>query len=364
MKRILFIADHRPDRSPGQRYRFEQYFDVLQRHGFQCTLSYVLNAEDDRIFYRPGNYLRKAFIVAKSFWVRWCDWKKRSDYDIIFIFRNCVLTGSLYFEKKWVGSGKPIVFDFDDAIWKNDTSAANRMFGWLKRPEKINYTLQHSRIILAGNAYLAKYASQFNSNVMVIPTTIDMDQYQVNLSTPKKDQIVIGWTGSITTIKHFVWARPSLLEIKKKYGNKVRFVVIGDEQFIDRELDIQGQKWYAATEAQDLCEVDIGIMPLPDDEWTQGKCGLKGLQYMALGIPPVLSPVGVNKTIIQHGVNGLLACQMEDWTAALSLLIEDGELRRRLGEQARNTVSTYYSKASWENAYVEVFDQLTKLDKS
>lgn len=358
-KRILFIADHRPDRSPGQRYRFEQYFDVLQQRGYQCTLSYVLNAGDDRRFYRSGHYLRKAWVVAKSFWVRWRDWQKRDEYDIVFIFRNCVLTGSLYFEKKWIASGKPVVFDFDDAIWKNDTSAANRMFAWLKRPEKINFTLQHSRIVLAGNTYLADYARQFTDRVQVIPTTIDTELYHIETPLKTGREVVIGWTGSITTIKHFLWARPALLEIKKQYGDRVRFVVIGDDQFEDAELGIRGKAWHSATEAKDLSELDIGIMPLPDDAWTQGKCGLKGLQYMALGLATVMSPVGVNTEIIQQGVNGQLASTMEEWMHVLRVLIEDPVLRTKLGNAARDTVANHYSKARWKETFVAVFDRLT-----
>lgn len=358
MKRILFIADHRPDRSPGQRYRFEQYLDVLEAHGYRCSLSYVLNAADDHVFYRPGNYLRKALIVAKSFWVRWCDWRKRDDYDIVFIFRNCVLTGSLYFEKKWSKSGKPIVFDFDDAIWKNDTSHANRLFAWLKRPEKIKFTISISHSVLAGNAYLADFARHYSNKVSIVPTTIDTERYRCARPERLGSPVVIGWTGSITTIKHFLWAKPALLEIKKKYKSAVRFVVIGDENFADAELGIQGQAWRSETEAEDLSVLDIGIMPLPDDAWTKGKCGLKGLQYMALGIATVMSPVGVNATIVQDGVNGRLARTTAEWIQVLTELIENPGLRHQLGESARKTVESEYSKNHWKQEYLAIFDAL------
>jgi glycosyltransferase involved in cell wall biosynthesis len=358
MKRILFIADHRPDRSPGQRFRCEQYFDVLRSRGFECDLSYVLNAADDAVFYRPGHWMRKAWVVCKSFLVRQRDWRRRKNYDVIFIFRNCVLTGSLYFEKRWAKSGIPIVFDFDDAIWKNDTSEANRLFAWLKKPEKIQFTIAASACVLAGNDFLKSYALQFNPNVMRIPSTIDTERYRSVTKVQTDEVLTIGWSGSITTIKHFNSAIPALLAIKEKYRDKVRFVVIGDPLYRHPDLGIIGQAWNAETEPEDLTGMDIGIMPLPNDEWTRGKCGLKGLQYMAMGIPTIMSPVGVNTEIIQHGVNGFLADTTEDWVSFLSALIDDGDLRKRLGEAASITVEERYSKNAWKDSYVDVFDNL------
>ena len=358
MKRILFIADHRPDRSPGQRFRCEQYFDALRSNGFECELSYVLNESDDAVFYRPGHLIRKAWVVCKSFLVRQRDWRRRKNYDIIFIFRNCVLTGSLYFEKKWAKSGIPIVFDFDDAIWKNDTSEANRLFAWLKRPEKIQFTIASSARVLAGNDFLKAYALQFNPKVIRIPSTIDTARYGLVSKVKSENVVTIGWSGSITTIKHFNSAIPALLAIKAKYLDKVRFVVIGDPLYRHPDLDIIGQAWNAATEPEDLASIDIGIMPLPNDEWTRGKCGLKGLQYMAMGIPTIMSPVGVNTEIIEHGVNGFLADTTEEWVNCLSVLIEDEAMRKRLGEAALSTVEERYSKNAWKDTYVRVFQEI------
>jgi glycosyltransferase involved in cell wall biosynthesis len=356
-KRILFIADHRPDRSPGQRFRCEQYFDVLRSHGFACELSYLLTADEDRIFYRPGHYFQKAAIILKSYMVRWRDWRRRSQFDAVFIFRNCLLTGSLLFEKKWASTGKPIIFDFDDAIWFNDTSAANRWFAWMKRPGKINFTIANSTLVLAGNSYLGDYARQFNTKVQVMPSTIDCERYGSVSRKANAEQIIIGWSGSITTIKHFEWAIPALISLKKKYPGLLRFKVIGDPLYRQAALEIVGQAWSSDTEPEDLADIDIGIMPLPDNEWTRGKCGLKGLQYMAMGIPTVMSTVGVNTQIISHGKNGFLASTQEEWITCLSQLIDDVHLRQQMGEAARQTVEKNYSKRAWSAAYVAFFEE-------
>src|SRR5690606_2468378 len=120
---------------------------------------------------------------------------------------------------------------------------------------------------------------------------IDTDEYQ-RVSLPPSESICIGWSGSFTTIEHFQYAVPALLKLKKKYGDAIRMKVIGDGKYKHEELGIQGIPWIKKDELKELSEIDIGIMPLPNDEWSKGKCGLKGLQYMALGIATIMSPVG------------------------------------------------------------------------
>jgi glycosyltransferase involved in cell wall biosynthesis len=357
LKKVLFIASHRKDRAPGQRFRFEQYFDILEKNGFECHLSYLLNEEDDNFFYKPGHYLKKAAILFRNYKTRANDLRHIQEYDLIFLFREALMTGSLFFEKKLAASGKKIIYDFDDAIWMNDTSKANQLFAWMKYPEKIGQSMKLSTAVFAGNSYLADYARQFNPNVIIVPTTIDTSEYK-RIESEKKDHITIGWSGSLTTIKHFEFALPFLKKIKNRYGDKVRIKVIGDPNYTNKELDIEGVAWSRSSEVRELSSFDIGIMPLPDDPWAKGKCGLKGLQYMALGIATLMSPVGVNTEIIQDGINGFLPSGEEDWFNAISLLIENEELRKRLGDEARRTVEKRYSKEANAALYLQWFKTL------
>jgi glycosyltransferase involved in cell wall biosynthesis len=122
-------------------------------------------------------------------------------------------------------------------------------------------------------------------------------------------------------------------------------------------LSISGQAWRLDTEIQDLMSFDIGIMPLPDDEWTKGKCGFKGLQYMALEVPTVMSPVGVNTEIIDHGKNGFIANNETEWLAILSQLINDAELRKHIGQEGRKTIVNKYSKSANLNKYLSLFNK-------
>jgi glycosyltransferase involved in cell wall biosynthesis len=362
-KKILFIAAHRPDRAPGQRFRFEQYLDFLQQNGFDCELSYIISEEDDKVLYQKGRYWDKFRIHQRSIAVRKKDALRANDFDIIFVFREALLTGNTRFEKLFQKSNAKIVFDFDDAIWKLDVSNANRLVGFLKRPEKTAEIIALSDLVFAGNNYLADYARKYAKNVTVVPTTVDTSRFKPVLHHTNNETLIIGWSGSITTIKHFESAIPALRELKKRHGSRIAFKVIGDAAYRNDELEIKGIPWSSETEVKELAEIDIGIMPLPDNEWTKGKCGLKGLTYMALGIPTIMSPVGVNAEIIQEGINGFLANATEEWIAKMEQLIASEDLRKNIGMQAIKTVEERYSVNVWKHKYLNHFNELLKQRK-
>lgn len=357
MPRILFIAGHRPGRSPGQRFRFEQYFSFLEQHGYQCELSYLVEENDDKVLYQKGHYLRKLKFVQGCVAKRARDVQRMNDYDIIFIFREALMTRSIRFEKAFKRSKAKIVFDFDDAVWLQNVSDANRSWAWVKDAGKTSKLIALSDLIFAGNAYLADYAARFNSNVAIVPTTIDTDEYLPS-PTSGSDPVCIGWSGSLTTIQHFQYAIPALRILKERFGDRITIRVVGDGSYTEPSLGVQGLPWRRETELADLRAMDIGIMPLPDDEWARGKCGLKGLQYMGLGIPTIMSPVGVNSEIITDGVNGFLARSTEEWVDKLGRLVEDVELRRRIGAEARRSVEEQWSVKVWRDAYLQHFDRL------
>lgn len=358
MPKILFIAAHRPNRSPSQRYRFEQYFGFLNQNGYTCELSYIIDERDDSIFYSKGHLFSKLLIVVKSIIKRLKDVKRVNNFDIVFVQREAFMTGITFFEKQFSKSKAKLVFDFDDSIWLMDTSNANKKWEWMKSEQKTSEIISHSHLIFAGNQYLADYAKRFNANVKVVPTTIDTAFHKRNEPYVNNPKICIGWSGSGTTIKHFEEATPVLKKIKERYGNKVYFKVMGDAAYENKELEIKGIPWSSDTETKVISTFDIGIMPLPNDQWVKGKCGLKGLSYMALEVPTIMSNIGVNPEIINDGVNGFLAAGEEEWVEKISLLIESFELRKKLGENARKTVLERYSTESQKHNYLNYFNEL------
>ena len=356
-KKILFLVAHRPERSPGQRFRFEQYLDYLNKNGFYSQLSFLIDKADDEPFYAPGKFIAKFRILLKSIRKRLLDLKLAKEFDVIFLYREAIMLGTTYFENRLRKMGKPIIVDFDDSIWLKDVSDGNRNLAFLKRPSKTTRIIKLSNTIFVGNAYLAQYALKYNPNVKIVPTTIDTNYYLPSEKT-EHNPVCIGWTGSSTTLKHLSMAVPVLKRIRDKYGNQVCFRVISDEPLSADIEGLENVRWKKETEVEDLNRVDIGIMPLPDNQWTRGKCGFKGLQYMALEIPAVMSPVGVNNEIIEHGKNGFLADDDNDWFEKLCKLVDSFELRRKLGEEGRRTVIEKYSFDSQKDVYLGYFKDL------
>ena len=216
-------------------------------------------------------------------------------------------------------------------------------------------------LVIAGNEFLANYALNFNKNVIIIPSTIDTEKYTIKEAKAEKE-IVIGWSGSFSTIEHFETAKEALKAIKDRYNDKVVFEVIGDPNYRCDILGIIGKAWDANTEVEDLQYFDIGIMPLPDNEWTKGKCGMKGLQYMAAGIPTIMSPVGVNSKIIEDGENGFLAATTEEWINKLSLLIDSAELRKKFASNGRKEVERKYSIDANKEKYIAAMQMVLEKD--
>lgn len=366
-RKILYIVPHRFNRSPGQRFRCEHFIPVLQQAGYETRYAYLLSEWDDTYFYKKGAYFWKLVVFIKAIFRRIYHVRIARTYDVIFIYREAFMIGTTFFERLLKRTGVPIIYDFDDSIWLNDTSEGNQNLAWLKKTSKTDTIISLAHAVIVGNEFLAQHARQFNPNVFVIPTTIDTNYHKPNKScfvyfdtSQKISPICIGWTGSETTVKHFTLLENVLLKIKKKYGNKVTFMLISNNLYENKELGVSTTFWNANDEINQLSHIDIGIMPLPNDEWSRGKCGFKGLQYMAMEIPCIMSAVGVNTEIIEHGVNGFLAYNNDEWEEYLTLLIDNSELRKTIGKQGRKTVEERYSINSQKLKYVEIFNELTR----
>lgn len=357
MKKILFVGIHRPYRSASQRFRFEMYMDYFQSKGYIIEHLHLINEQDDKIFYQSGHYWSKFKILIKSIVKLW-KYSSQKKYDIVFVQREAFMLGTAFFEKRFAKKSK-LIFDFDDAIWKMNVSEGNKSLAFLKNPNKTAEIIQIADMVFAGNDYLAAYALRYNANVKVVPTTVDVEEYK-KIPCIKDNKIRIGWIGSPTTSTYLSLVIPAFKFLKQKYRDKIEFRVIGDPNFQVEDLDIHSVAWKKEEEVQELSCFDIGIMPLTDDEWSKGKCGFKGLQYMAFEVPTIMSPVGVNIQIIHEGINGFLASTAEEWIEKISFLIENPELRKMIGIEGRKTVEAKYSKQVWQEKYVQYFDELLK----
>ncbi|MDP3789851.1 MAG: glycosyltransferase family 4 protein, partial [Candidatus Omnitrophota bacterium] len=198
------------------------------------------------------------------------------------------------------------------------------------------------RSVIAGNNYLKDFALQFNKNAVVMPSSVDTEKYKPVPCEADKSQIVIGWIGSNTTETFLYDLEETFVSLSDKYKNLV-FKIVG-AKFQSHELkNVVNKEWALSEELSDLQSFDIGIMPMPDNLWTKGKCGFKAILYMACGIPVVASPVGANLEIIDDGTSGFLARDNKEWTDKLSALIENASLREKIGKNAREKIIKKYS---------------------
>ncbi|MBV9126175.1 MAG: glycosyltransferase [Planctomycetes bacterium] len=355
--KVLVLAPSLYDTSPGQRFRIELWARRLEGQGLDFTFAPFEDEALHQILYQRGRLIRKASLMAAAFGRRLALLPRARHFDVALLFREACLLGPPLIESLLVRQGLPLVFDFDDAIWVPYVSPANQYLSYLKCFWKTPRLCRISRHILAGNPYLAAYAHSFNPRVSIIPTTIDTDIYQVRSPAAPRDGVVtVGWTGSYSTVQHLDILRPALQALRRRAP--FRLMVLGTSSYPLEGVEVSARPWQAQSEVTDLQQFDIGIMPLPDDEWSRGKCGLKLLQCMAVGVPVIGSPVGVNGDIIQDGVNGFLAASDDEWVDKLSLLIADPELRREMGRAGRRTVEERYSGQLWAPRVREVLEEV------
>jgi glycosyltransferase involved in cell wall biosynthesis len=351
--KVLAWVPQEYDTSPGQRFRLEQWEPHLRKEGIEIQYAPFVRGDFVRLLQRRGSWLRKARGLLRALARRAADGLSTKQFDLVYILREGALLGPALAERMLAWRGIPFVFDFDDAVWVRYVSPANSYLSYLRFPGKTAYLCHAARHVIAGNSYLASYAARHSERVTVVPTTIDTEIYRP--SPPRgARKAVIGWTGSYSTAEYVNQIRAALERLALRHQFRL-LLVGGGGGFRAAGIEVESRPWSSAREVQDIQEFDIGIMPLPDAEWERGKCGLKALQYMSLAIPPVVSPVGINREIVTPGRNGLWAQDATEWEHALEQLLTSQELRVRLGAAARETVERSFSAAVHAPRVAEIF---------
>ena len=342
--RLLILCPYPYDTAGSQRFRFEQYLKSLEGAGLRVTQHAFLTPWGWEILYKKGFTLLKIVATLWGFLRRCLVLSTLYKYDLVMIHREASPLGPPVFEW-WISkvAKKKLVYDFDDAIWLYNSS--NPLVKKLKNPSKTRFLCTWADLVFAGNNYLADFAKRQSNNVVVMPTTIDTNQKHNQIKnhldkTPNR-KLCIGWTGSHSTLNYLNTIQESLCAIQKKYDVKIKIIANSCPKNLNFTFDFC--PWNKETEIEDLCEIDIGLMPLPDAPWAEGKCGFKALQYQSLGIPCVVSPIGVNKSIVLPEKTGYWATTPKEWVEGISNLIENPLLRQRMGEVGRKHVENAYS---------------------
>jgi len=354
---IYFIVPAPTGISPGQRFRFEHYLSLLEKQNIRFYISNFYSPAGWKTLYTPGNKLKKVGVVLSGMMKRFMDLFRMRKYPFVYMYREAAPVGPPVFE--WIMAKilrKKIIYDFDDAIWVPVMSEYNKAAAWIKNFGKVARICRWSYKVSVGNQYLGEYAKKNNPRVVLIPTVVDTDAGHNKLQDHQTARPNIGWTGTFSTLPYLDIVLPVLNELQET--NDFTFIVIADK---DPRLPLKNYrfiKWSRETEADDLLNFHIGLMPLYNDEISKGKCGFKAIQYMSLGIPAVVSPVGVNAEIVDDGVNGFVCEEEEEWKKRLIQLLTNADARKQMGLAAQKKIEEKYSVKSTETAFLGLFDHV------
>ena len=334
--------------NPASRYRFLQYLPYLEDAGFLVTVRPLFPEAYYRLSPagRPAaRFLKKAGMSAAALLLRLAHMPEARTADLVVLENQLFPYEQGMLEHFLRLLNKNVIIEFDDAIYLTP----------LHR-RKLCGTLRRAALVIVGNEHLAAFARRVAERVRVVPTVIDMRRYPER--PPENENrrgrpFRIGWIGLPSTLPYLRRIEEALRRLAGEINLELRVISSTAPDFPG--LPLRFIPWSENDEAGDLLELDVGVMPLPDNEWTRGKCGAKLLQYMAAGLPAVASPVGVNTSIVTHGENGLLAGTAEEWYRALKALSGEPDLRRRLGAAARRTVLKRYSLELWAPRVAEIY---------
>lgn len=336
MKKILFLPKY-PRKGASSRLRTYQFLPLWKASGMQVTVSpFFTSAYLDSIYSdRRPEYLH----VLGCYWRRFWTLLQVGSYDVVCIEKE--LFPYLPAIPEWLLSRlKGYWVDYDDAVFHNYDLGKYGLAASLM-PGKIDQVMKWATAVSTGNQYLEDRAiSAGAKKVFRLPTVIDPERYKMKVHQ-ETATVTIGWIGSPSTLKYL----DALLPVLENLGKELDIVLllVNGKRRPAFSGKVQSIPWAEVGEAEALLQMDIGIMPLPDNPWERGKCAYKLIQYMACGLPVVASPVGMNKEVVTHGVNGFLAQTDAEWIAALGMLIRDWTLRKSFGEKGHQLVKDKFT---------------------
>lgn len=339
--RLLYFSKYSAI-GPSSRYRIFQFEKLYRDSGVDLSVQPLF---EDRYF----DILRGSFPTLHKIPYTLERFRKRREQvrnvnaDVVVIEQQLFPYLPFALEKQLLPPR--YIAEFDDALF-------------LIHPRKFPKVLNHAVAVIAGNPYLAEYAGQYNRNVHIIPTVVDTNVF-TPASRQKSEKVRIGWSGLEYNFGYLRSFSPVLKRLTARFP-AVEIVVLSGSPPQNMDFPFRFVKWNSQTEVSQINEFDIGIMPLKDNEWSRGKCGMKLLQFMSLSIPSVASAVGVNATIVRDGFNGFLAGSEDEWEDRLSRLVLDEELRNRVGREARATVEKNYSVAAWFPKLIELLNSYAR----
>ena len=315
------------------RYRVLQYLPYLKEKGIDVSIHF---------------YKRKWAEKLKFY-------NTLGQYDILYIHRRLFPPLEFWYVRK---KAKKIIYDFDDALMYR-SSGSKSPYSFSRRI-RFASMMKHVDFVVAGNQFLQSEVLPYNTNVEVIPTSVDLSHYSLKEGFHSEGPMIIGWLGSSSTLKYLKSLLPTFEKLYQEYPH-FQLKMVCDHFLESEHVPMIKKRWSSEEEQSDLGSFDIGIMPLSNDLWSQGKCGLKILQYYSVGIPVICTPVGVNRDLVEDGVNGFWARDEEEWKKSILKLIKEEGLRKEMGMKGRKTVERAYSLEANAPRILDVLSRVSTL---
>jgi len=330
--KIIFLTHSTAGGDQGHRFRVEQYFPYLRSHQVEPQWQSISVS------------LRKRLFI----------YRQLPFFDVVCIQRRLLSP----FEFLWIRrKASKILFDLDDAIMYRSSSSPHPQS--LSRRLKFSWAVRGSDVVTVGNQFLKKEVLKVDKTkeVFVIPTSVDTQLYPKKKKVFNQKEIILGWIGTKGNLRYLQTLEPVFEALARKFSN-LKLKIVCDEFYEPRNIPTVKKLWKLEDENEDLVSFDIGLMPLHDDLWSRGKCGLKIIQYLSVGVPVVCTPVGINCDIVQNGYNGFWATTHQEWVDRITMLIENPDLRQRMGLNGIETVEREYSLAVTSEKFLNVLQGL------
>ncbi|MFQ5707895.1 MAG: glycosyltransferase family 4 protein [bacterium] len=350
MKVLFFLVF--PEINAGSRYRVYKYLSYLEKENIEYAVCPPMSNGLFQYLYQTKNPIKKALFYLITYLVRVRDLAKVKSYDLIFIHQGLCYFGPPVLEYFIARLNKNIILDIDDAHFAKPLFATGFGARFHDRNRIAKLCKLSSQVIVSVD-YIKQYVEKHNTNVVVIPTSVDLARYVLkDYKRESNRSLVIGWAGTASGLVYLRNLEKVLEQLSQRYDFHLK--IICTDTIPLRNVKVTHCQWSLENEIRDLQSLDIGIMPLPDSEFEKGKGGFKLIQYMGVGVPVVCSPVGVNSEIVQDGINGFLAETENEWLEKLSLLLENEEIREKVGKKGRESIQDKFTIEGNAAKFVQV----------
>lgn len=357
--RLLVLCPYPTGVAAGQRLKYEQYLADWETAGWDVTVSPFMSLRLWNIVHKPGHTAGKVAGTLAGMARRWRDLLSLRRYDLVYVFMNVTPIGTALPERLVCALAKRLVYDVEDDVLGSVRGqvSVNIVRRWFTIAGKARILLERATTVITASPFMVERYKSINRHgaCVMIPPSVDTDQFVPGTRDPAGTP-VIGWTGTFSSEPYLDLLRPMLQKLARRVPFRLR--VIGNFDYALPGVDLEVIRWTRENEVADMQAIDIGLYPLPDDEWVRGKAGLKVIQYMAFGIPSVSSAVGTAPLQVSHGETGFLATGEDEWLNLLEMLVRDPALRARVGAAAREEAVRRYSGRAVAGQYRAVLDRM------